>query len=262
MRATEESVFDRQLLLDELNSGWVQVWYAFPIQIRPEWLLGRTNVLSADEQDRAKRFHFDRDRLHYVAAHLLLRDSLARYVDSNPQALQFQKSEFGKPFLSKPEVKGPLEFNLTHTQGLVACAVSRTRVGIDAEFVDRIFDDTFSKWVMAEHERQDLQQYADQSRTIRLLECWTLKEAYLKAKGVGLSQSLDSFSFVRKNDGYQLQLNESHLDSSLKWQFHLESMLSPKHIMSIAQERTESMASAKLEIRFHNCTKVLGCPLA
>ena len=145
--------------------------------------------LSADETEQARRFRFDRDRATYVAAHVMLRRVLReRLGGAEPR---IGAHPLGRPELaSDPEgVRGPIiSFNLTHSAGFAACAVlGEAPVGIDAEDIRRPLDiaPMAARWYAAA-ERRLLDRMAEPHRTEMFFRIWTLKEAILKAAGLGL----------------------------------------------------------------------------
>lgn len=145
----------------------------------PAWL----SVLDDGEIARAGRFFCARDRLAFVAAHALKRLVLAQaFPGRSPAALRFGADSFGKPFLAGPAA---LQFNLSHTTGLTALAVSSRALGIDVETRDSSvhFRDAASS-VLTAAERAALECAADWDDAF--LALWTAKEAVLKAEGKGL----------------------------------------------------------------------------
>jgi 4'-phosphopantetheinyl transferase len=151
-------------------------------------------LLSAAERSRFDRFSRDVDRLGYALAHALLRNTLARLIGSEPRALTFEADVYGKPRLS---ATAEVSFSLSHTNGLVACAVARGReLGIDAEAIDRQIDvQGVANRYFSDTETAYVARGVGEKGLERFFEVWTLKEAFLKATGRGLSQSLDSISF-------------------------------------------------------------------
>src|SRR5262249_32046832 len=117
----------------------VHVWYAFTAKCHDPQILRRCeNVLSEQERSRCQRFHFDRDRKTFLVAHALVRTVLSNYAPVPPLAWRFTVSTHGKPEIDGGEADLGLRFNLSHTDGLVACAVAlRREVGVDVENCDR-----------------------------------------------------------------------------------------------------------------------------
>ena len=156
------------------------------------------DILSDVEQIRSGRFLFARDRRDFVVAHALLRRTLSRHFSIAPRDWEFVIGSNGKPALSGDLVAAThLRFNLAHTNGLVACAVSRIAdVGVDVETIDCAKDSLqIAERCFASAEIDGLRHCTSAARPERFTEVWTLKEAYLKAIGAGFSLPLDEFAF-------------------------------------------------------------------
>ena len=154
-------------------------------------------ILSAEERDRAASFVFMRDRITFAAAHALLRWTLSKSDDVPPSAWMFTSNEYGKPSISGPGAARELTFSLAHADGLVACVVGHgVQLGIDVEPLDRVTDclDLADRF-FAPSETAALRACAENERQARFVELWTLKEAYVKATGVGLWHPLNTFAF-------------------------------------------------------------------
>ncbi len=157
-------------------------------------------ILSEDELQRFHAFHFDQDRKDYALAHALLRKTLSDLEPGTaPRDWQFAPMATGKPAVAG---RSDLDFSLTHTRGLVACAVTREGViGIDAETDQRAVEvDMLMRDVCSPGERQELAKVEGAHKTSRFLDFWTLKEAYLKAVGLGITADLTTVSFTLADD--------------------------------------------------------------
>jgi 4'-phosphopantetheinyl transferase len=159
--------------------------------------------LSADEQARADRFHFDRDRRRYIVARGVLRSILGRYLDVSPDCITFDYSAKGKPGL--PPVAGqiPLHFNLAHSHEMAVYAFTQSAaVGVDVEYSLRpVMDiDQLAARFFSANENAIYRSLADSQRRPAFFRCWTRKEAYIKAIGAGLSQPLDRFDVTLAPD--------------------------------------------------------------
>jgi 4'-phosphopantetheinyl transferase len=148
-------------------------------------------LLSDDELERARRFRFARDRNRYVVGRGLLRTLLGRYVDTDARRLRFRYGRFQKPAL----VGGGPFFNLSHSGHAALYAFSPCyEIGIDIELARP----EFARERIAEHffsasEVKTLRALPDDEQPQAFLACWTRKEAFIKARGDGLSLALDSF---------------------------------------------------------------------
>jgi len=152
-------------------------------------------TLSGDERDRAARFHFERDRRRFTAARGGLRALLAAYLGVTPAAVAFEYGAHGKPRVAEAPAGGDLRFNVSHSAGVALYAVARGReVGVDveghredfatAEIAERFFSPA---------ERRALSALPPERRCEAFFACWSRKEAYIKARGLGLSLALDAF---------------------------------------------------------------------
>jgi 4'-phosphopantetheinyl transferase len=152
-------------------------------------------VLSHDELERAGRFKFDRDNRRFVVSRGLLRDVLSRYAGIDPALLRFTYGPKGKPGLETTPPNTGLHFNLSHAHELMMIAISvDTPLGIDVEYVRELPDlDDIARGFFSASEYSDLRRTPRTQRTEAFFNCWTRKEAYVKAIGDGLSAPLDRF---------------------------------------------------------------------
>jgi 4'-phosphopantetheinyl transferase len=173
----------------------IHVWHA--AVDREENSLGRLEAtLSPDEKARADRFHFANDRNRFVAARGLLRELLGTYLQQSPADLEFSYAKYGKPSLSGGNVSRGLCFNVSHSAGMVVYAFAKERnLGIDVEHVRPEFGgEDIAKRYFSAREMTDLRTLPPKARAEGFFHCWTRKEAYLKATGMGLQIPLDSFA--------------------------------------------------------------------
>ncbi len=172
----------------------VHVWQA-DLDRPPEEMKTLSASLSADEMDRARRFHFNADRNRFMAARGILRCLLGSYLRVEPLELEFGYGGKGKPGLSCPWAASGLSFNLAHSRqlGIFAFALNR-QVGIDIECFREITDiEAIAETNFHIRERAALQTIQAGARRAAFFRCWTRKEAFIKAIGQGLSQPLDRF---------------------------------------------------------------------
>ena len=146
------------------------------------------SLLSGAEDEAWRRFRVESARRQYLAARALVRTTLSRYADVEPRRWEFRASAEGKPEVAGPAGAPPLAFNLSHTRGLVACVVT---LGIDAGVdVERPARRTSDPLALARHgfapaEREALARLTGRARRELFYDLWTLKEAYVKARGAG-----------------------------------------------------------------------------
>lgn len=152
-------------------------------------------TLAADERTRAERFYFQRDRAHFIVARGALRDILSRYLNRKPDQLRFCYNAYGKPALAGESDEDTLCFNVSHSHGLALYAVTRSReIGIDLERIRSDFaDEQIPERFFSLREVAVLRALPPHLQTGAFFTCWTRKEAFIKAKGKGLSIPLDQF---------------------------------------------------------------------
>lgn len=176
----------------------VQIWAAHLEALPPAELDQLEATLDSSEHARAARFHFERDRRHYIASRGLLRHLLGSALDAPASGLVFEHGPQGKPALSSPIRQGrTLRFNLSHSTGWAMFALSwHSEVGIDLESVARLDRDTkgladLATRVLSARELEIWRALPDAaSRERAFLRAWTRKEAYAKAIGQGLFEHL------------------------------------------------------------------------
>lgn len=193
--------------MEESNSLWalppeslglardeVHVWL-LALDQSPSRIQSLMAILSADEQNRANRFHFQRDRDHFIVARGTLRTILGRYLGKEPEALRFSYTYYGKPALEKEFEGESLRFNLSHSHGLALLAVTRDReIGVDIERVRAgMADEQIAERFFSDKEVGVLRGLPRDLQDRAFFDCWTRKEAYIKARGEGLSMPLALF---------------------------------------------------------------------
>ena len=177
-------------------------------------------VLSSDEKRRLARFHSRPKQELFLLAHGLVREALSTCAHVDPADWQFTVGAHGRPEIVRPASR--LRFNVSHTEGLAACAVTDGRdVGIDVENVSRARSAQLIEKVFSPREQTDLRSLPEQGQAARFFELWTLKEAYLKARGLGLTtMSLRAFSFYRDAAGeWRIELAAAAEDDPRRWEF-------------------------------------------
>ncbi len=175
----------------QLNRAEVHVWAA-ALDKPVEQISSLEQTLSADERDRAMRFHFERDRNRFIAGRGILRAILSAYLKIDPAQLQFVYSSRGKPILTGLPESCTLHFNLAHSNDLILIALTRIcAVGIDVEWIHSIGDiENIASHFCSRREAVELMAQQREQRTLAFLNLWTRKEAYLKATGGGLSDMI------------------------------------------------------------------------
>src|SRR2546421_7024379 len=180
-------------------------------------------ILSSDEHARAERFRFQKHRNQFIIARGTLRIILARYLQSDPDQLEFGYGPYGKPALAGAHGKDAIRFNLTHSHELALYAVVGGReLGIDAEWVREDFaSEQIANRFFSKREVAMLRSLPASQRTAGFFNCWTRKEAYIKAVGRGLSLPLGQFdvSLAPGEPAVVLETRDSARSGSI-WSLH------------------------------------------
>jgi 4'-phosphopantetheinyl transferase len=193
-------------------------------------------ALSAEERHRAGRFVQERHRRLYIFAHGLLRFALSRWAPAvAPADWSFIADRHGRPFVAAPVLAKPLYFSLSHTEGCVACVISAFEaVGVDVECIER----RGSPWEIAQHmfaaeEIAALRGLPRSEFLDRFFDYWTLKEAYLKARGLGLRLPLDQFAIRLSGKAIAISFTGEIDDDPRRWHF-IRLAPSAQHRLAIA----------------------------
>jgi len=156
------------------------------------------SLLDSTETARYQRLLLSEARTLFAAAHILTRLVLSeRYPAVSPRDWRFDANPHGKPFIPKGLLPDPPEFNLAHTPGLAILVIAPVPLGVDAENVRRQVRsmDSLARSFFSTLEAAELAALSEPARTQRFFEIWTLKEAYLKAGGIGIAEGLNHFHF-------------------------------------------------------------------
>jgi 4'-phosphopantetheinyl transferase len=152
-------------------------------------------VLVDEEIERARKFYFEKDRRHWIVAHAALRILLGRYLNINPRSLRSTSNDYGKPSIAYPPAGTRLHFNLSHSGGLALYAFTSDRhIGVDVEYMrPGIEYRELATSHFSARECAALRALPADVQEEAFFLCWSRKEAYIKARGKGLSLSLDQF---------------------------------------------------------------------
>ena len=177
-----------------LGRDEVHVWRA-TLHHTPAQVRNFRESLAADEQARAAQFYFEKDRNHFIVARGVLRAILGRYLNRPPECLSFCYSSYGKPALAGEPDLNAIRFNLSHSHGVALYAVTRGReLGIDLERIrSGLAVAQIAGRFFSQREIAMLQALPAGMQNQAFFRCWARKEAYIKARGEGLSFPLDQF---------------------------------------------------------------------
>jgi 4'-phosphopantetheinyl transferase len=215
----------------------LHIWRT-PLEVSADVFANFSGLLSTRELARASRFVFDRDRRHFTVARATLRLLLGRYLQLPLDSMQMQIEEGprGKPFLKNGPQPSELKFNLSHSHGVAVFAVAKQReLGIDLEKIRPDFASReIAERYFSPQEVSELEALPPSLYTLGFFQCWTRKEAYVKARSEGLQIPLNSFS-VTLTPGQSPKLTSC---DSAYWSIYSFQPF-PEFVAAVAAERFE-----------------------
>jgi 4'-phosphopantetheinyl transferase len=222
--------------LEPLGPDEVHVWLVDPDTIDDPTLLARyAELLNAEESARRERFRFEKLRHDFLVARALVRATLSRYAAVQPANWQFAANSYGRPDIAEPSAYTRLRFNLSHTRGLAACAVTWDRdLGVDVESIDRRnATEQIAHRYFAPAEVAELSSFPHAEQGHKFFDYWTLKESYIKARGMGLAIPLDQFAFCTLAKPHvTITFTPPLEDDPASWQF-FQASPSPRHRLAL-----------------------------
>lgn len=201
-------------------------------------------LLTPDDRRRRDAFVFEQNRHEYLVTRALVRGVLAGYLGMTPQELAFARNAHGRPELSPAS---GARFNLSNTVDFVVCAVTHGRdLGVDIETIERADDILqLASTVFTDGERGMLAQLALEDRRRRGVELWTLKEAYIKARGLGMSLAVERIEVDVDAGAGRLRFFSPIDDDASRWALSTRAL--EEHVVSICVDT----GGAPAEITFH-----------
>ena len=211
------------MLRDALQRGVCHLWYLNPASLTAQTLERGLALLSTEEMARYKRFLVPVPAQTFLAARILVRSVLSLYYPLDPAAWRFESNPWGRPYIANPEAPPGLVFNLSHKPGLVTCLAGMGRdLGVDVEdcSANRTYLIEIASRFFSPSEASGLLELPEAMRPQRFFELWTLKEAYIKARGRGLSLGLSHFSFaIGEQIPPMVHFDEGFDDDPQSWDF-------------------------------------------
>lgn len=241
----------------ELRPEEVHVWIVEPERIDDRRLLDAYwNLLDAGEREKQRRFRFERHQRQYLVSHALVRLTLSRYAPVAPTAWTFATNAYGRP-----EIQGEwgpkLRFNLSHTDGMAIVAVGTgAELGADVEDAQRPGETVeIADHYFAPTEVATLRALPQERHRERFFEYWTLKEAYIKARGAGLSLPLEQFAFhLEPGQSPRISFDARMRDEPEAWQF-VQYKPSERHQAAVALRRARGQP---LSVRWQSTVPLAG----
>ena len=184
-----------------LAAEQIHVWRAY-LDVPRATVARLRQTLSPEEKARADNYHFEIDRDRFVVARANLRNIISHYVAANAAEIRFKYSAHGKPSIAAPPKAAQLHFNLAHSSGLALYVVTLEReIGVDLEQIHPEFAvDEIAQRFFSANELAEVDSLVVGERSRAFFDCWTRKEALLKAKGTGLSDRLDEIDLTPFSD--------------------------------------------------------------
>jgi 4'-phosphopantetheinyl transferase len=223
-----------------LERNNVQVWRA-DLSVSPAVLSRLRGLLSPAEREAANQFHFVVHRERFTVARACLRTIVGTYLRTDPAAVEFRLGEYGKPELAGYKEASPLKFNVAHSEDSALYAFARGRqIGVDLERIrpELKIEDIATRFFSA-REVQVLERVPAHMRHRAFFNCWTRKEAFIKAKGLGLSLPLDQFDVTLAPFAPAVLLRTRFDESeALRWSLRALD-LGPDYVAAIAVEGSD-----------------------
>lgn len=217
------------------TAGGIDVWLTFRADVAETLERDYLELLDAGERARFDRFKVEGSRTEYLVGRALVRTTLSRYGSLAPREWQFETNQYGRPHIAGDRA-GDLVFNLSHTRGLAAIAVANgLDIGVDVETVERVSacHDLAGRY-FASSEARFVRTASDDALTERFFAFWTLKEAYIKARGMGLALPLDGFAFDLAGSAEpRIAFTPSCPDNPQRWRFWRRAV-SAEHRLALA----------------------------
>ncbi len=198
--------------------------------------------LSRDEKIRADQYHFRSDRMRFIARRGLQRTILSRYLDLEPGRIQYTYNEYGKPKLDFIPGDKQICFNTTHSCHFALFAITKNRdVGIDVERIVHGYPcEEIAGSFFSNSENEQLQEIDQgESREVAFFSCWTRKEAYIKARGKGLSIPLDQFDVSMKAGEPARVIEDRYQPYQAPSMSMVDISTSPGFVAAVAYEGTD-----------------------
>jgi 4'-phosphopantetheinyl transferase len=256
----------------KIKKNEIHLWQVNPDKItQPELLNKYKSLLSDDETAKQQRYKFSHDKHDALITRAFVRDLLSYYTDIAPSDWRFEKGEKDKPEIVNPPL--PLRFNLSHTKGLIICAVTlESDIGCDVENTTRNNDVlAIANRYFSSIETKELFSLPEEQQRNRFFDYWTLKESYIKAWGLGLAIPLKDFSFdisddlIEKNTTFtikkmiSLSFAQHRVDNADRWKnWLLYPEGNEQHRVAIALRAKENNQDTPYQLRCFQSTPLVG----
>lgn len=236
-----------------LHKNEIHLFWVKPDNItQPNLIAAYKQLLSEPELERLANIRFDNHKHQFLVTRALVRSALSMYAPIAPEAWRFIYNEYGRPEVEAKFNSQNLRFNLSHTNGLIVLGITlENDLGVDTECLQRKNNIiAIAERYFSESEIRQLQQTSETGQIELFYQLWTLKEAYIKAKGQGLHIPLNRFSFnIKTSTSIEISFNPNFDDTPHDWHFWMYTR-QPSYQIAIAL-RTKPDFDFKL--RHYNC---------
>jgi 4'-phosphopantetheinyl transferase len=215
----------------------VHVWRA-SLDPSPERVQELSGRLSREETARADRFRFEWHKRRFIVAHGVLRSVLGHYLHAEPATVRFHHSPQGKPYLARTLGSPVLRFNLSHSHELMLLACTHGHeIGVDLEYVRPLENmGQIAARFFSAYENSVFNVLSQDGRLEAFYNCWTRKEAYLKAIGTGLAKPLDQFDVsLAPGEAPRLLRVQGDPQEVERWSMHAP-VAGPDYVAAVAVE--------------------------
>ena len=238
-----------------LKPNEIHFFYSLVDEIQDPILLYRyRSIISEAEKIKTDRYVFEKDRHSCLVTRSLVRFVLSACTGMHPAHFEFMENFYGKPALKPGLVPIPVKFNLSHCSGMTACAlILNSEIGVDIETQHRKIDLSLADRFFTKYETDYLRKRPVEERQSAFFDIWTLKESYIKAKGMGLSIGLDKFGF-KIDQGTNIYFDESLNDAPDQWTFF---RFSPRENYKAAIS-VNSATRDIFKLHVHKCTPLVS----
>lgn len=207
------NALDSPPIVESLSKNPVQIWIGH-LDLPVERIEAFNSILSDEERERAKRFHFEKHKVRYIASHGFLRKTLSKYINIEPTQIKFTQTSKGKPMFDKTFLYN-ISFNLSHSDNKALIAVtSKDSIGVDIEFIRPMEDlDQLAKRFFSENEYKFINSFSKKEDIF--FRIWTLKEAFMKATGEGIAELEDIETVFDDNQDVKIVYKKKFLDPNI-----------------------------------------------
>jgi 4'-phosphopantetheinyl transferase len=265
-----------------LKEDDIHIWITNPAQLlesngeNKSLLKQYSSLLTEEETIKQQRYKFDKDKHDALITRAFIRDLLSYYAEVDPRAWRFEKGEKDKPEIVNPSL--PLRFNISHTKGLIICAITLTNdIGCDVEDISRSNDVlAIAERYFSTQETTELFSLPVEQQRSRFFDYWTLKESYIKAWGLGLAIPLVDFTFTINDqinkkdsvvinkefnvkDNITLSFAPNRIDEPSVWRSWLiYPNGSEKHRIALSLRSNKDIQHTNFSLRFFNTIPLCG----